>query len=209
MSSTIVGEGSGRRKAVAASSRRTELLAIAARLFAQRGYAQTTVRDIADEAGILSGSLYHHFDSKEAMLTEILHQFMGDLCETFAGVVAESPSARAAFEGLVRASFQRIHELPDPVALYQNESGLFMSAAEFRFVADASREVERIWRGVLDSGRDAGDFRPDLDTGVVYRFVQDAVWSTVRWYKPNGRLGHEEVADQFLAVMRVGVYSPV
>jgi TetR/AcrR family transcriptional regulator, cholesterol catabolism regulator len=64
-------------------SRRSELLAIAARLFAARGYNQTTVRDIADEAGILSGSLYHHFSSKEAMLDEIMRAFMGDLLDRF------------------------------------------------------------------------------------------------------------------------------
>ena len=46
------------------TTRREELLAIAASLFAERGFKNTTVRDIADAAGILSGSLYHHFDSK-------------------------------------------------------------------------------------------------------------------------------------------------
>ncbi|MDJ0113374.1 helix-turn-helix domain-containing protein, partial [Rhodococcus erythropolis] len=56
------------------SGRRDELLEIAAGLFADRGVRATTVRDIADAAGILSGSLYHHFDSKESMVDEILHQ---------------------------------------------------------------------------------------------------------------------------------------
>src|SRR4051812_26683632 len=56
--------------------RRNELLGIAADLFADRGYNATTVRDIADEAGILSGSLYHHFDSKESMIDTILSSFI-------------------------------------------------------------------------------------------------------------------------------------
>ena len=55
--------------------RRGELLAIAAGLFAEKGFKNTTVRDIADAAGILSGSLYHHFDSKESMVDEILRSF--------------------------------------------------------------------------------------------------------------------------------------
>ena len=54
------------------SSRRDELLATAGRMFAEQGLRSTTVRDIADAAGILSGSLYHHFDSKESMVDEIL-----------------------------------------------------------------------------------------------------------------------------------------
>ena len=60
------------------SERRDQIIAIATRLIASRGYAATTVRDIADEAGILSGSLYHHFASKEAVLEEILRTFMYD-----------------------------------------------------------------------------------------------------------------------------------
>lgn len=51
-----------------ANSRRDELLELAAAMFAERGLRATTVRDIADSAGILSGSLYHHFSSKEEMV---------------------------------------------------------------------------------------------------------------------------------------------
>ena len=54
------------------SSRRDELLELAATMFAARGLRATTVRDIADAAGILSGSLYHHFASKEEMVDEVL-----------------------------------------------------------------------------------------------------------------------------------------
>ncbi|MEO5899125.1 MAG: helix-turn-helix domain-containing protein, partial [Ilumatobacteraceae bacterium] len=54
------------------SARRDELLRIASRVFATKGIAAATVRDIAQEAGILSGSLYHHFTSKEEMVREII-----------------------------------------------------------------------------------------------------------------------------------------
>ena len=57
------------------SSRRDELLELAATMFAERGLRATTVRDIADSAGILSGSLYHHFKSKEQMVEEVLRGF--------------------------------------------------------------------------------------------------------------------------------------
>ena len=60
----------------AGSERRDEILAIAAQLFAERGFAATTVREIADAAGILSGSLYHHFDSKESMVDELVHEML-------------------------------------------------------------------------------------------------------------------------------------
>jgi AcrR family transcriptional regulator len=59
--------------------RHDQILAAAAELFARKGVAATTVREIADQVGILSGSLYHHFDSKEAMVDEILSPYLKDL----------------------------------------------------------------------------------------------------------------------------------
>ncbi len=56
----------------AASERRDHLVKLAAELFARKGFQATTVREIAEEAGILSGSLYHHFDSKETIVDEVL-----------------------------------------------------------------------------------------------------------------------------------------
>src|SRR3978361_1185148 len=70
-------------------SRRDELLGIAAELFAEHGFNNTTVRDIADGAGILSGSLYHHFDSKESMVDEILRDFLDHLFGQYRATLAE------------------------------------------------------------------------------------------------------------------------
>ena len=61
------------------SGRRADVVQLAGELFAQKGYRATTVREIADAAGILSGSLYHHFDSKESIGDEILSGFINDV----------------------------------------------------------------------------------------------------------------------------------
>src|SRR3954452_5759434 len=87
-------------------SRRAELLALAAKLFAEHGYISTTVRDIADAAGILSGSLYHHFDSKESMLDAILHDFIERTLASYAAVLERGRGPRETFEALLRASLE-------------------------------------------------------------------------------------------------------
>jgi TetR/AcrR family transcriptional regulator, cholesterol catabolism regulator len=198
--------GPGRRGATAVgTARRQQVLDIAARLFATRGYSQTTVRDIADEAGILSGSLYHHFDSKETMAVEVLSDFMGSLLERFNSIVADSADPRDALDGLVRAAYLAIHEQPYAVASYQNESALFASVPRLQFVQDASAEIESIWRGVLEKGRERGDFRSDVDPALAYLFIRDAVWSAVKWYKPNGKYKHDVLADQFLTLLHAGL----
>lgn len=196
------GQGTGK-----GSARRTQLLAIAAELFATRGYSQTTVRDIADEAGILSGSLYHHFDSKEAMLDEILRQFMDGLLSRFEAIVAAGASPRETLDELIRVSFATIHVDPHSVALYQNEVALLSHVPEFEFVPKTGRAVEAVWLNVLAAGREAGDFREDLDSGIMYRFIRDTVWVSVRWYNPRGKLQHEKVAEQFITLLHGGLLA--
>src|SRR5947208_14963208 len=88
------------------SERRAELLELAAELFAERGVRATTVRDIADAAGILSGSLYHHFSSKEGMVDEILRGFLDDLFGRYREIVAAGLDSRATLEALVLASYE-------------------------------------------------------------------------------------------------------
>ena len=70
------------------------MVQLAGELFAQKGYRATTVREIADAAGILSGSLYHHFDSKESIGDEILSSFINDVLADYRAAVASDGSPR-------------------------------------------------------------------------------------------------------------------
>ena len=70
-------------------------------MFAERGLRATTVRDIADSAGILSGSLYHHFDSKEEMVDEVLRDFLDWLFERYQQIVDDRAEPAGAPQGTV------------------------------------------------------------------------------------------------------------
>ena len=129
--------------------RRAELLQIAADLFAERGYAATTVRDIADEAGILSGSLYHHFDSKESMIDAILSSFVAQTLANYEAVIAERKGPRETFEGLVRTSLELMVDWRSAILIYQNEAGFLTAQPRFSYLLDAHRKLERIWTTVL------------------------------------------------------------
>ncbi|MEU6658807.1 TetR/AcrR family transcriptional regulator [Streptomyces sp. NPDC046821] len=189
------------------SQRRGELLGIAAELFARRGYAETTVRDIADEAGILSGSLYHHFSSKEEMLDEILRDFLDPLLERFIAIEAEGTHPEEVLDELIRHSFAAIHASPVAVALYQNELTMLHRQPAFEHVGEIGDKIEKIWLSVLKAGQKSGVFRADVDINLSYRFIRDAIWSTVRWYRPRGKYKHEAVAVQFLTVIHGGLHT--
>src|SRR3954471_18548969 len=103
----------------AAPERRDELLATAAEVFAAQGYRATTVRRIADEAGMLAGSLYYHFDSKESMVDEILSTFLDELWAGYDEVLASGLGPRETIEALVTQSFKEIDRHRAAVAIYQ------------------------------------------------------------------------------------------
>ena len=92
----------------AAPARRRELLDRAATVFADLGYNATTVRRIADDAGMLAGSLYYYFESKDAMLEEILRTFLDELWEGYDAVLDAELRPRETFEALVVESFRAI-----------------------------------------------------------------------------------------------------
>ena len=109
----------------AGSERRDEILAIAAELFAERGFAATTVRDIGDAAGILSGSLYHHFDSKESMADELVHELLDRVLAAYRRIVATDDDPERALRALVHEAFSAIATDRATVAVMVNEWSLF------------------------------------------------------------------------------------
>lgn len=189
------------------SERRTQILAIAARLIASQGYSATTVRDIADEAGILSGSLYHHFSSKEAILEEILRSFMDGLLERFEEILAAGSSPRDTFDALVEHAFLTIEREPDAVGLYQNESAFLATQPGFEFVHEKSGRIEAIWLEVIREGQKSGAFRQSMDAGIAYRFLRDSLWSTVRWFRPGGRHTAASVSRHYLDLFHNGLLA--
>jgi AcrR family transcriptional regulator len=187
------------------SSRRDELLAIAATLFAERGFKNTTVRDIADAAGILSGSLYHHFDSKEAMVDELLDTFQTELWKKYDEIEASDLTPRGKLEAVVRASFDAIDHHHSEVAIFQNDAAYLTTFERFGYLDERNLKFRTLWLGLLEAGVASGELRADLDVELVYRFLRDTVWVAVRWYRPGGSLTPADVADQYLSILLEGI----
>jgi AcrR family transcriptional regulator len=189
------------------NSRREELLRIAAGLFAQKGFKNTTVRDIADASGILSGSLYHHFDSKESMVDEILKTFQEELFGQYDEILAAADlDPMTKLERAVLVSFEAIDKHRDEVAIFQNEAAYLLTFDRFAYLAERNRQSREVWLTLLQNGIDAGVLRDDLDLELTYRFIRDTVWVAVTWYRPGGRRTHTEIAKQYLSILLEGIH---
>ena len=186
------------------SRRRADMVAIAADLFAQKGYRATTVREIADAAGILSGSLYHHFDSKESIGDEILSGFINEVLTDYRAAVVEAAGPRAALEQIVRTTSRTLAQHRAALTMLQNDWNYFASQPRFAYMPKALREIERIWIGQLEAGKQAGLFRADLDAKLTYRLLQDVLWIPAQWRRTRG-YSTDQVIDGFLRILFDGI----
>jgi AcrR family transcriptional regulator len=180
------------------------MVAIAAGLFAQKGYRATTVREIADAAGILSGSLYHHFDSKESIGDEILSSFINEVLADYRGAVASAASPRAAIEQIVRSTSRTLARHRAALAMLQNDWSYFAAQPRFAYLPKALREIERIWVTQLETGKESGLFRADLDAKLTYRLLRDVLWIPEQWRRTRG-YGTDQVVDAFLGILFDGI----
>lgn len=188
--------------------RRRQLIDITAELFAEQGYKATTVRAIGRKAGVLSGSLYYHFDSKEAIADELFASYFDELVATYRSIIEEGGEPRATIRRIVHAAFEAIGQHRAANVVLQNEGEYLAQFPRFKYLKDREREIERLWTGVIKDGIESGAFLSDLDPRMVYRFIRDGVWAAVRWYKPSGRLKAGDLADQYCSIILDGIAAP-
>ena len=104
------------------------------------------------------------------------------------------------------ASFEAIEHRHAQVVIYQDEAKRLSRASErFSYVEERNREQRKMWVDVLNQGIEEGYFRPDIDVDLVYRFIRDTTWVSVRWYQPGGPLTAEQVGRQYLAIVLGGI----
>jgi len=191
------------------ADRHKQILTVAAGLFASKGVAATTVREIADEVGILSGSLYHHFESKEAMVDQILAPYLRDLRAAYAAVLATSADPRARLADLIVASLEVVEAHPHATEIYQSDVNYLSQFERFGYLREAAGEVRSAWLAVIGEGIAAGAFRADVEPSILYRLMRDAIWLSVRWFRPSRQYPLSRFAQDCTSLFLDGVAVPV
>lgn len=177
-------------------NRRDEILHEASKLFAAKGISSTTVREIGDAVGMLSGSLYHHFPSKDTMVTEIINGYLDDLQDRYAKVRALNLAPAERLETLILESYKSVELDPEACEIYQNEYNYLRTIPTLSNLADRAKEIQNAWIETLEEGAAHSVFRPDIDAPICYRFIGNAIWPTARWPRagrstPIDHLVHE------------------
>jgi AcrR family transcriptional regulator len=186
------------------SRRREEILQVAAELFAAKGYEETTIREIGDAAGILSGSLYHHFQTKEEMLHDLLKGFVSMIPE-YRAIVDRGRGPKETICAMIELGLRTVVSNPHIVAITVHERNFLARHPTFSYVETAWKDISKIWYGVLQRGADEGVFRNDLDLHLVLRMINDLVASAVGWYRSGGRYSIDKIIDTQIALIFGGI----
>lgn len=181
-----------------AASRRDEILAVASRVIAERGIKGATVRDIGQAAGILSGSLYYHFESKEQIVLELLMPSVREQYERELAIRAESATPTETLTAFIRSSVAVTAEHPHHSVIIRNESRTFRDVEALRPIADLRAKTLALWVDVVKQGMKQGEFRTDIDTDVVVRAIFDGVLGASRWFTGDRRPRPEKVATSLV-----------
>ncbi|WP_430334978.1 TetR/AcrR family transcriptional regulator [Rhodococcus sp. ACT016] len=187
------------------SERHTLIMEQAAVLFATKGIAGTKVRDIADSVGILSGSLYHYFPSKDAIAELIVTQYLDSLVDEYKAILASPNDPKDRLDELVKASFRVSQAHPHASEIYQNNGTYLRKLSAHRKIRNAAHTTKDAWMSVIESGIDSGAFRSDLPAEVLYGMIRDAVWLSLRWFSPTAEFGIENLADAVVSVFLEGI----
>lgn len=193
-----------RRTRPGSSARRDAVLELAAELFAEKGFRATTVRDIADAAGVLSGSLYHHFDSKESMVDELLSEFLDDLVARYQEVVAAGLSPRATLERFIQVAFDALPRHRAAIVVFQQDGDYLAEFDRFGYIPATAAQIEQMWVTVIERGRADGELVTE-NPKLTYHFLRDAVWVSVRWYRSDGEWTPGDLSRQFIATVIQGL----
>jgi AcrR family transcriptional regulator len=185
----------GRRAAANADgNRRAELLRVCARLFREKGFDGTTIRDISTAAGMHSGSPFYHFRSKQEMLVAVMEQGLAEGLRRTEAVLAERLPPEEKFRRLVRAHLGTILEDGNdfiPVLLYDWRS---LTPANRRRVIALKDRYDALWQRMLNELVRAGLVRGDAKLARL--LVLGAVNWAGQWYRAGGRLSLDEIAAQ-------------
>lgn len=175
-------------------NRRQQIEDVASTLFRERGYAGTSVRDIAQALNLQGGSLYAHVASKEDVLWSIVIR-AADHFNALVGplATADVPPAER-LRTMIRAHVAVVTGMQRDAAVFLHEWRLL--SPDRRAALAARRDAyEGLFRKVIADGIDAKVFRL-VDARLTAMALLSSLNGIATWYRPNGSLTAEEIADQ-------------
>jgi len=184
-------------------SKKEQILKIAARMFCDRTYHGTTLQDIAREVGMLKGSLYYYIDSKERLLVDIISQAVNSLNEGLVRVEKAELSPEQRLKEIIREHVRFNADYREAGTLFLTERHVLESLE----MSGVNRIIDRrnqLLARTLKEAVNEGVYRP-VDIRLASLAVIGLCNSLLFWYRPSGRLSHDQISDAFFELVQQGL----
>ncbi len=180
------------------------VLDAAARLFRQKGYPVTTLRQIAREAGVFPGSIFYRYRTKEALLLKLMERAMGRMTAAIQRAVEPERDPIRRVRSALRAHTRM---------LLSDDASIFVLLYDWRFLEPRTREsilrlrdeYEAFWDGLLHHAAGAMRMRRGVNLKLLRLLSFGAVNWVAQWYSPSGPFTPEQIADAFWDYTSAGV----
>jgi AcrR family transcriptional regulator len=185
---------------------RENLLKLAARTFGEQGYSATTMRNIAEQAGIEAASIYHHFASKEELVDQVMEQggnrIISQQRERL-DALGEDATAEQRFRAAVLGQMAGLVKHGDFALAHGRLLGQLPDKVREHQIKRRERH-QKFWHGLLEDLREQGLLRADVDIRLARIMILGSINSVQSWFNPRkGSL--EKVADQLCDMFFQGV----
>lgn len=184
---------------------REEILEAAAQIFSQKGFHASSMSDIAQAVNLQKASLYHHVNSKQEILVDLLDRALDLLIERMEGVMAQplppDEKLRLAIQTYLEAMLS--HRELASVLLLEHRS--LEPAYHARHIPRRDR-FERLWRVLIQEGMDAGMFCC-VEPGLAVRALLGVMNWSITWYRPEGELSMQAIAQEFGSLFLNGLLT--
>lgn len=185
------------------SNKRQLILDEAAKLFRQKGFSGTSMRDLAGEVGIEAASMYNHIKSKD----EILELICFRVSSTYISQLAEIESTEASFvekiTALIRLHIRLMVEDGAAVSVGNHDWKYLREPALTEF-KQARKQYEKGFAALIEQGITAGEFQP-VNVSVALFTILSAVRWVELWYRPGRELSAEELEDNIVTMLLSGL----
>jgi AcrR family transcriptional regulator len=182
---------------------RDTILEAAAQVFRQKGFHGASMQDIAEAVNLQKASLYHHVSSKQEILLALLDRALELLLERISAISNQQIPADQKLQQMIRAYLQILAENTDLSAVLLFEHRSLERKQHARHVPNRDK-FEALWRDVLSEGVASKLFQcedPALSTRAILGIMN---W-TITWYRPDGNLTIDQIADQYSNLLLNGL----
>lgn len=159
--------------------RRDEILVLARAQIAERGYATTSMRDIAEASGLLAGSLYSHFKSKAALVGEIVVRFYDELLPAQRAIVASDATGAEQLREMIATVYRICDAHRDELTILHYDWHSLSTLDELADVKAMSLETLDLWKAVVDKGKADGSLLATIDATAMVRIATSSIHALI------------------------------